>query len=204
LTPFSHSTLKHEQYQLLPGQAILSPWDCKEPRARPGGNITGFSSDAGPEIWGKIVELLFQAVGKLSNARVLITSPATQTPWTRAVGEAFERMNISYQLQLLQAPVNEAEYRRAFDAMRRDQVNAVVISGNVENYTHASLLGQLAQQYRIPAISNYSDSVDAGALMSYGADLKVGARRIATQIAEILNGGNPAEISLSFWKPIGN
>jgi putative tryptophan/tyrosine transport system substrate-binding protein len=113
-------------------------------------------------------------------------------------------MNISYQLQLLQAPVNEAEYRRAFDAMRRDQVNAVVISGNVENYTHASLLGQLAQQYRIPAISNYSDSVDAGALMSYGADLKVGARRIATQIAEILNGGNPAEISLSFWKPVGN
>jgi putative ABC transport system substrate-binding protein len=103
-------------------------------------------------------------------------------------------MNILMKHEALQAPVNEAEYRRAFDAMQRDHVDGVMISGEPESYTNRVLLGQLTQQYHIPAICYYSDTVEAGALMSYGFDLRRGARRVAAQIVEILNGGKPAEM----------
>src|SRR5262249_7200095 len=41
--------------------------------ARPGGNVTGVSADAGAEIGGKRVALLAEAVGKLENIRALAT-----------------------------------------------------------------------------------------------------------------------------------
>jgi putative ABC transport system substrate-binding protein len=160
--------------------------------ARPGGNITGLSADAGAEVYGKEVELLVQAVGRLSNARLLVAN--AQLPSAKAVRGAFERMNISYRLERLQSPISEAEYRRAFDAMQRDQVDGVVISGDVESYTYRSTLGRLAQEYHLPTIGIYSDLVEAGALMSYAFDQKAGNRRVAAQIVEILNGGNPAEM----------
>jgi putative ABC transport system substrate-binding protein len=163
--------------------------------ARPGANVTGVSPDAGVEVTGKLIELLAKAVGKLSNVRLLFTQAGREAPLVKTIREAAEKMNISIRLELLQSPINEAEYRRAFDAMQRDNVDGVVIPADSVNYTHRVLLGRLAQQYRLPAICWFSDSVEAGALMSYAAfNLDAEARRLAAQVVEILNGGNPAEM----------
>ena len=62
-------------------------------------------------------------------------------------------MKIPLQLEPLQTPVNEAEYRRAFDAMQRDHVDGVLIGVGLESYTHHHLLGQLAQQYHLLAFA---------------------------------------------------
>ena len=89
--------------------------------------------------------------------------------------------------------------------MQRDHVDGVVVNTDAVNYTHRLLLGP--QQYRLPAICGYSDSADAGALMSYAFDLRAGARHIAAQIVEILNGGNPAEMPYfqeSHWELVIN
>jgi putative ABC transport system substrate-binding protein len=146
--------------------------------ARPGGNITGVSVDAGVEVGGKLIELLAKAVGKLSNVRMLQTLPNREAPIVKTIGDAAKKMNIPIRLELLQSPINEAEYRRAFDAMQRDHVDGVVISSDSAHYTHRVLLGRLAQQYRLPAICWFSDSVEAGALMSYAAfNLDEEARR---------------------------
>ena len=138
---------------------------------------------------------LADAVGKLSNARVL----SIQTEWENAgwklwVRETAERMKISFQIEPLQSPVNEAEYRRAFDAMQRDHVEGVLTGISLESYTHRHLLGRLAQEYHLPAIAGYTETVESGALMSYAWDHKAADRRLAAQIVEILNGGNPAEM----------
>src|SRR5258708_20859977 len=52
--------------------------------ARPGGNITGFSVDAGIEVLGKRLALLLEATSKLSNARFLVS----QRSWEGFVGSA--------------------------------------------------------------------------------------------------------------------
>jgi putative tryptophan/tyrosine transport system substrate-binding protein len=162
--------------------------------ARPGGNVTGVDSDAGNEIGAKYIELLSEAAGKLSNVRVLATPASWELTVAKVMREVAEKMKIPFRLEPLQSPINEAEYRRAFDAMQRDHVDGVVLSSEPESYMHRRLLGRLAQEYRIPAICWYSDSVEAGALMAYVFDLKRGSFRVATQIVEILNGGNPAEM----------
>jgi putative tryptophan/tyrosine transport system substrate-binding protein len=160
--------------------------------ARPGGNVTGVSVFVGSEFGGKVLQLFVDAVGKLSNAREL-TTPAE---WEdlKLFRETAERMKIPLQLEPLQTPINEAEYRRAFDAMQRDHVDGVLIGPALENYNNRHLLGRLAQQYHLPAITSYTDTVESGALMSYAWDHKAADRRIAAQIVEILNGGNPAEM----------
>jgi ABC-type uncharacterized transport system substrate-binding protein len=162
--------------------------------ARPGGNVTGLSIAAGPEFTAKRLQLLVEAVGKLSNARLLGTPAAWELPAYNALREAAERMKIPLRLEPLQSPINEAEFRRAFDAMQRDHVDGVLIDPGTEMYKHRHLLGRLAQQYRLPATGYYTDTVEAGALMSYAFDIKAGSRRLAAQIVEILNGGNPAEM----------
>jgi putative ABC transport system substrate-binding protein len=114
----------------------------------------------------------------------------------KIINEAIpEKLKITtFRNEQLQSPVDETEYRRAFEAMRRDHVDAVSIGANAENFTHRVLLGRLAREYRLPAICWFSDSVEAGALMAYAHDVKAGARRVGAQIVEILNGGNPAEM----------
>jgi len=141
----------------------------------------------------KSIQLLSEAVGKLSNTRVLATPLSWQFPIYQLARKAAEKMNIPLRLQPLQSPINETEYRRAFETMQREQVDGVMVSSGAESYTYRALLGRLAQQYRLPSICAYTDSVEAGALMSY-AFLKAGDRRIAAQIVEILNGGKPAKM----------
>jgi putative tryptophan/tyrosine transport system substrate-binding protein len=158
--------------------------------ARPGGNVTGVSVVVGADFGGKVLQLLVNAVGKLSNARFL----TKVVEWEKPFREIAERMKIPLQWEPLQTPVSEAEYRRAFDAMQRDRVDGVVIGAELENYTHRHLLGRLAQQYRLPAIAAYTETVESGALMSYTWNHKAADRRLAAQIVEILNGGNPAEM----------
>jgi putative tryptophan/tyrosine transport system substrate-binding protein len=178
--------------------------------ARPGGNVTGVSIDAGAEVVGKRLAFLAEAVGKLSNVRTL--SPDPPLKWeqlraTKALKAAAEKMNIPLQLEPLQAPIDEAEYRRAFNAMQRDHVDGVLISAAGANYTNRVLVGRLAQEYHLPAICWFSDSVEAGALMAYTNDIEAEARRIAAQIVEILNGGDPAEMPYfqeTHWKFVIN
>jgi putative tryptophan/tyrosine transport system substrate-binding protein len=87
--------------------------------ARPGGNVTGVSPDAGAGVGGKVIELLGEAVGKLSNVRMLQTAANREAAVVKTAREAAEKMNIPFRLELLQSPISEAEYRRAFDAMQR-------------------------------------------------------------------------------------
>jgi putative ABC transport system substrate-binding protein len=162
--------------------------------SRPGGNITGVSIAAGPGFTAKRLQLFVEAVGKLSNIRVLATPGAWESPAYRALKELAEEMKIPLRLEPLQPPINEAVYRRVFDAMQRDHVDGVLIDPGPESYTHRHLLGRLAQQYRLPATTYFTDTTEAGALMSYAFDLKAASRRIAAQIVEVLNGGNPAEM----------
>lgn len=176
--------------------------------ARPGGNITGISlGEDIMEIQGKRLQFIAEAVGKLSDVRNL-TVNSLDTKSQVYVDAVAEKLNITtYRNQRLQSPVDETEYRRAFEAMRRDHVDAVAISADAENFAHRALLGRLAREYRLPAICWYSDSVEAGALMAYAPNLKAGPRRLGAQIVEILNGGNPAEMPIfqeTHWELVIN
>ena len=162
--------------------------------ARPGGNITGVSIDAGNEVGGKRLALFAEAVPKLANVRLLGTHANWESSAIGAVREAAQKIGISLQLAALGNPINEAEYRRIFDSMRQDRVDGIYLSGDAPNYTHRLLLVELANESRIPAIGQYRDATEAGGLMSYSYDVKSAVRRNAQQIAEVLNGAKPSDM----------
>jgi putative ABC transport system substrate-binding protein len=70
--------------------------------AHPGGNVTGVSNDAGADMGAKRIELFFQAVGKLTNIRVL-GGPVGSEPDV-SIRQACEKLNISCRSEPLQAP----------------------------------------------------------------------------------------------------
>ena len=87
--------------------------------------------------------------------------------------------------------VIEAEYRRIFDFILRDQVDGICFRPS----SSISLIGFCSfncstnppsRDYVIP------DQVEAGGMMSYAYDAKAAMRRMAMQAAEILNGANRA------------
>ena len=89
-----------------------------ESLAHPGGNITGISTDAGPEIWGKRLDLLREAAPGTSRAGFL----ASRFVWDSPLGVAnlrvaAERMGISLIGPPLEGALQEQEYRRVFEAM---------------------------------------------------------------------------------------
>ena len=97
--------------------------------ARPGGNITGVSVDAGIEVWAKRLELLSSAVPKLVNV-VFVSS---EGGWTgaggQAVRDAAQKLGISLVQCTVNSPYGEAEYRSTFSSIQRDQLDGLITFG---------------------------------------------------------------------------
>ena len=163
--------------------------------ARPGGNITGVSVNAGPEISGKYVQLLREAVPGVSRVGFL----ATRRQWAQeaegaAMREAAQRVQITLIGPPLDYPLDEAEYRRVIAAMAQAGVEALIVVGSPAAYYYLRLIVELAEKGRLPAIFPYRESVELGGLMAYGPDLVEAYRHIASHIAQILRGTSPGDI----------
>jgi putative ABC transport system substrate-binding protein len=161
--------------------------------ARPGGNITGVSVDAGIEVMGKRLALLLEATSKLSNARFLVSQLNWEGVLGAAVREASGRAGISLAGETMSS-FNEQEYQRAFNAMEHERVDGILVSDESEHFTYRRLLVELAAKTRIPAIYAHREPVELGGLMAYSFDLEEVFRGSARQIAEILKGANPGDM----------
>jgi putative ABC transport system substrate-binding protein len=166
--------------------------------ARPGGNITGVSVDAGIEVWAKRLELLSSAVPKLRNVGFVSSDGGWTGPGGQVVRDAAQKLGISLVRGTVSSPHGEAEFRSTFSSLRRDQLDGLMLSD--EGQVHLPqrfLLVQLIQQMRLPAIYPYTLFVEAGGLMSYASDIRAAVLRQAAQIAEIFRGANPGDIPYS-------
>jgi putative ABC transport system substrate-binding protein len=167
--------------------------------ARPGGNITGVTSDGGVELYGKRLGLLVEAVPKASNVRYLASQPHWERPSGVAAREAARRAGISMTGALLGTTFNEAAYQRVFNSMAQDRVDALLVSDEGEHITYRIALVELAAKSRIPTLYPYRELVEVGGLMAYSIDLADIHRRAAGQIAEILKGTRTGDIP--FYQP---
>lgn len=163
--------------------------------ARPGGNITGISVDAGIQIWGKRLGLLLEATSKRYNTRYLASRAVWERPSSSgaALREAARYAGISLAGTLL-TTVNEEEYARAFNSMEQERVDSLLLSDEAEHIPYSKLITALAAKSRIPTIYPYEAFVEAGGLMAYSIDLVDVQLRCANLISRILAGDNPGDI----------
>lgn len=166
--------------------------------ARPGGNVTGVSVDAGLEVWAKRLDLLASAVPKMRNVVYISSEGGWTGPAGQVVRDAAQKLGISLVKGTLSSPYGEAEYRSTFSSLQRDQLDGLILSDEANLHRPRKLLLiQLIQQSRLPAIYPYDQFVEAGALMTYSADFNSIIRTLAGQIAEIFRGANPAEMPIA-------
>jgi ABC-type uncharacterized transport system substrate-binding protein len=159
--------------------------------ARPGGNITGLSLML-PEVSGKRLEFLREAVPKLSHVAVLwnpevhdsrVVFKETQT--------AVQALGLRLQSLEVRSP---AEFDQAFAAMTREHADALVVISNALFFSHRSQLAELTVRHQLPAMFHSREWAEAGGLMAYGANGEDLYRRAATYVDKILKGATPADL----------
>ena len=162
--------------------------------ARPGGNVTGLSILA-PELVGKCLELLKQAVPGISRVAVL---------WTPGVlGERTDKemlteaevaaRTLGMQVQFFEARGPE-DFDRAFSERTGARAGALTVLPSNIFVSERRRLVDLAAKNRLPAVYPWREFVEAGGLMAYGPNLGDLYRRAATYVDKILKGMKPADL----------
>jgi putative tryptophan/tyrosine transport system substrate-binding protein len=161
--------------------------------ARPGGNVTGLST-LSPELNTKRLEILKDAVPKL--ARVGLLQPpggniATdlQLKQLRPAASA-----LKLKLEEIETEADAKSLESAFQTAKQKQVNGIMTLTTRRFFTERKRIVELAGKYRLPAIYPQKEFVEAGGLMSYGADYDDLFRRAAVYVDKILKGAKPADL----------
>lgn len=163
--------------------------------ARPGGNLTGITSDAGPEVGGKRLELLKEAIPAISRVFFLGRAGTERAPYAKAVQDAAVNLQIDL-IDLRVQDVGEDELRRAFDTMARERPSALILSLLAEFFGQRQLIVKLAENRGIPAMYGYREFVELGGLMSYATASGEAVSQMVSQVDRILKGANPADMPI--------
>jgi putative tryptophan/tyrosine transport system substrate-binding protein len=158
--------------------------------ARPGSNVTGLSTQSG-DIAGKRLELLREVVPGLRRVAVIanISNPFT----------VLELAEVQAAASALGLEVDKLEIRRAqditpaFEALK-GRADALYVCIDPLVNTNRIRINTLALGARMPTMHGFRDYVEAGGLMSYGANYPDLFRRAADYVDRILRGANPRDL----------
>src|SRR5262244_2255998 len=159
--------------------------------ARPGGNITGFSSIEAV-LAGKRLELLKETVPKLSRVAVLWNpqDPGLAQQWKESQLAARE-----LGLQLHSMEVSSADKcEGAFKEATKAGSGALAVTRGPLAASNQKQIADLAAKNRLPAIYGRGDYVESGGLMSYSTNDVDQYRRAAVYVDKILRGAKPADL----------
>ena len=159
--------------------------------ARPGGNITGFTtSEFGISV--KWLELLKQIAPPVTRAAVL-RDPAI--PAGIGMLGALQGVAPSFGVELSQVNVRDApEIERAVTAFARISNGGLIVLSGGTGIFHRDLIIMLAARHRLPTVYPARYFVTGGGLISYGFDTIDPYRRAAGYVDRILKGEKPADL----------
>jgi putative ABC transport system substrate-binding protein len=164
--------------------------------ARPGGNVTGVTGDAGYEILGKQLQILRDLAPSASKIAFLNVRTATYGPqFANLLGQG----GLGSEISLIDMPLQEStpsEYQRVFAEIAKDRPDAIIVSALSDLLPYRQLIVELVEKSRLPAIYPNRDYVEVGGLMAYESDPDELGRRLASDVHEILNGANPGDIPI--------
>jgi putative ABC transport system substrate-binding protein len=159
--------------------------------AKPGGNITGVTN-VSREIAGKWVELLLQINPGMKSVAA-IRNPANPASVLSAaeVEKAAQKLALECIIVDVRAPDDIAA---AFDTMKQEGANAMVITGEPMFASQRRRFADLAVEYRLPSTFIVNIYPKAGGLLSYGPDPKYLFRSAAHYVAKIAEGSAPSDL----------
>jgi putative ABC transport system substrate-binding protein len=164
-----------------------------ESMVRPGGNVTGMSL-MGPELGVKRLELLKEAVPKVS--RVLVLSYLSD-PIAPLQVAALDRVAPSLGMTLFVRDIRSgADLAAAFDAGMSEHVDGLIMTAESVLVVHRAQISELAARLRLPAVYPYSIQVRDGGLMAYEANIPELHKNAALYVDKILKGAKPSDLPI--------
>jgi len=164
--------------------------------ARPEGNITGVSSEAASEIWGKRLQILREVVPTASKVGFLGSHQIWSQPSLNELRKAAQQLGISLLGPPMETPFEVEEYRRVLAKMAQERVDGVIIGDQPEHTNYKQFIVDLVRAAKLPAVFPYSEDSLIGALIAYGSSSPALYRRLATYIDQILKGAHPADLPI--------
>jgi putative ABC transport system substrate-binding protein len=156
--------------------------------ARPGGNVTGFTSFE-PSIVGKWLELLDEVAPATSRIAVIF-DPANARFWRAAEATATGKKMIAI------AVATRSELEREVELFAREPGGALVFLPSTVSTANRDLIFRLSSQYQLPTIFGFHYFTKEGGLMSYGIDVVDNFRRAASYVDRILRGARPSDLPM--------
>jgi len=162
-----------------------------ESLARPGGNVTGLSN-VGPELQGKLLELLKEIAPRVSRVAVLWNpaSPVESLGFPETLAGAAVA---GVEIQSVEVRTPD-DHPAAFATVTASRADALMAFGNPVNFKNRQLIADFALKSRLPSIYQERLFVAAGGLLSYAPSFTDLFRRAATYVDKILKGGKPADL----------
>jgi putative ABC transport system substrate-binding protein len=161
---------------------------------QPGANITGTTFTPGPEIFGKQLQILKEAVP--GAARVAMLSNPADPSFALQLREVESTSrSLGIRLQHVEARGPE-QFDDAFAAMARERADALLVTGTSTFLAHRTRLAELALKGRLPTMHSFRESVEAGGLMAYAVNMADFVGRAAGYVDKILKGAKPADLPI--------
>ena len=159
--------------------------------AKPGGNVTGYTSQQ-DEVLGKLIGILHEVAPGANRIAILLNerSPIEVTHWASAQSAC-----TALGLVALRVVANTpAQLGAAVDEIVRQRSQAVAVSSDAMYFSERTKLQELMQTTRLPVAYELRDHVYAGGLLSYGYDTAANYRSAAKYVDKILRGAKPADL----------
>ena len=161
--------------------------------ARTGGNITGLAS-LSPELHTKRLEILTDTVPNLARVGLLRLSGLGIGPNLQLKDLRPAALALKLKLEEIETQPDAKGLESAFQTAKQKQVGAMMTTSTPSFLAEKKRIVELVGKYRFPAIYFQREFVDAGGLMSYGADFENLFRRAAHYVDKILKGAKPADL----------
>ena len=158
--------------------------------AKPGGNFTGLTNLAS-ELHGKRLELLKETFPQITRVALLWPRAQQQGQTLKDIDAVRKTLGLEI---LSHAAGSLGDFERAFSEIGREKADALLVARSQVILNHREQVIDFAFNRRLPTIFADSLFVDAGGLMSYGADTRDLYRRAATYVDKILKGTKPGDL----------
>jgi putative ABC transport system substrate-binding protein len=159
--------------------------------ARPGGNVTGLSSQT-PDVAGKRIELLREVVPDLRRFAILANTQNSYVPLeVHEVKAAAHALGLEADLFEIRRAEDIAP---AFAAAKGHAAQALYVMPDPVLFTHRLRINTLALGARLPTMYSLREYVESSGLISYGTHWPDQWRRAADYVDKILRGAKPVDI----------
>jgi putative ABC transport system substrate-binding protein len=160
--------------------------------ARPGGNVTGFTTVEG-SLGGKYLEILKEIAPKVTRVSAMFNPAAA--PYVEYFMRHFQTAAQSLGVTASTVAVRDAsEIEPVISALAREPNSGLVVMPDSFTLAHRVEVTSFAARYRLPTVYPWRSFAEVGGLLSYGVDIADNFRRAAAYVDRILRGEKPADL----------